>query len=136
MINLNVIEFLKHMLESEYEKMLVWLVFILILMFADNLTGFIGAFLNKTLVSGKMAQGLLKKFALLCVLVLIIPFTLLLPNVVSTNVIITVYTLETINEFVSILENLSKMGININIFNVIIDKLKISNTDKEGEKNE
>lgn len=113
---------------DEYGKLLFWLIFILGLMLVDVVTGFIQAYSNKDLKSGKMSTGLLKKFALLLVLVVIVPLTILLPDLISVTVIIAVYTLESINELLSIIENLNKLGLATHIFSPIIKRL--SKTDE------
>lgn len=121
------------MMEDEYGKIMIWLVFILILMAIDVFTGFIQAYTNHELKSGKMSTGLLKKFALMLVLVAIVPLTVVLPGVVSVTVIISVYTLEMVNEFLSIIENLNKIGIGTNIFEPILKRLK-GNTESPDDK--
>lgn len=117
----------QEMMKDEYGKIVIWLVFILILMAIDVLTGFIQAYANHDLKSGKMSTGILKKFALLLVLVSIVPLTVVLPDVVSATVIISVYTLEMVNEFISIFENLNKFGVGTNIFDPIMKRLKSNN---------
>jgi phage-related holin len=54
-----------------------------------------------------------------------------LPDVISVSVIIGVYLLETLNEMVSIVENLNKLGIATNIFEPIIKRLNDKNYNKE-----
>lgn len=131
---MEMIGYSKLMMENEYGKMLFWLIFILAIMLVDILTGFIQACVNKNIKSGKMSTGLLKKSAILMVLIIIIPFTILLPDIVSTTIIITVYTLETINEFYSIMENLVNMGVEIKPFKPFIKLLDIYKNDNEEEK--
>ena len=121
------------MMEDEYGKIMIWLVFILILMAIDVSTGFIQAYTNHELKSGKMSTGLLKKFALMLVLVAIVPLTVVLPGIVSVTVIISVYALEMVNEFLSIIENLNKIGIGTNIFEPILKRLK-GNTESSDDK--
>ena len=123
----------EEMMKNEYGKVLIWLGFILILMAVDVLTGFIQAYINHDLKSGKMSTGLLKKFALLMVLVAIVPLTIVLPDLVSVSVIIGVYALETLNEVVSIVENLSKLGIATSIFEPIIKRLQASQGSTENK---
>lgn len=125
----------EEMMKNEYGKVLIWLGVVLILMAIDVLTGFIQAYINHDLKSGKMSTGLLKKFALLMVLVAIVPLTIVLPDFVSVSVIISVYALETLNEVVSIVENLSKLGIATSIFEPIIKRLQASQepTENKGE---
>jgi phage-related holin len=70
---------------------------------------------------------LLKKFALVIVLVALVPLPILLADVFSVNAIISVYLLETINELLSILKNLNKLGITTDIFDPIIKRLTNKN---------
>ncbi|MGM0215079.1 phage holin family protein [Enterococcus sp. AZ109] len=114
------------MMRDEHGKLLIWLGFILILMAIDVATGFIQAYVNHDLKSGKMSTGLLKKFALLLVLVAIVPLTIVLPNLFSVSVIVGVYILETLNELVSIVENLNKLGVTTVMFDPIIKRLQTS----------
>lgn len=123
----------EEMMKNEYGKVLIWLGVVLILMAIDVLTGFIQAYINHDLKSGKMSTGLLKKFALLMVLVAIVPLTIVLPDFVSVSVIISVYALETLNEVVSIVENLSKLGIATSIFEPIIKRLQVTQKPEENE---
>lgn len=120
------------MMKDEYGKVLIWLGFILVLMAIDVATGFIQAYINHDIKSGKMSTGLLKKFALMLVLVAIVPLTIVLPNLFSVSVIVAVYVLETLNEMVSIVENLNKLGIATAMFDPIIKRLQ-SNSQKNQE---
>lgn len=124
------------MMKNEQGKIVIWLAVILLLMAIDVVTGCIQAYVNHDLGSGKMSSGLLKKFALLLVLVAIVPFTVLLPEVVSVSVILGVYILETLNELISIVENLSKLGIATSMFDPIIKRLQISNKNEQEKNNE
>lgn len=119
------------MMQNEYGRVLIWLGFILFLMAVDVITGFIQAYVNRKLKSGKMSTGLLKKFALLIVLVAIVPLTILLPDIISVSVIIGVYLLETLNEMVSIIENLNKLGVATDIFEPIIKRLNNKNMNEK-----
>lgn len=126
------IETAQYMLETEYGKLMLWLAFNLLLMGVDLITGFIQATINKNIISGKMSMGLLKKFALIFVMVSIIPLTILLPDVISVSIVITIYVVETINELISINENLSKMGLDFTGIKYILSFLEAYN--KKGEK--
>lgn len=117
------IYWVKEMMADEYGQLLVWLIFILIMMAVDITTGFIQAWINHNLKSRKMSEGILKKTGLLLVLVAVVPFTFVLPQLISTSVILVVYGLETGNELISISENLKKMGIDVKILNPIIRRL-------------
>lgn len=122
----------KEMMQDDYGKVLMWLGLVLMLMAIDVITGFVQAYINHDLKSGKMSTGLLKKFALLMVLVAIVPLTIVLPDIISVSVIIGVYVLETLNEMVSILENLNKLGLATNIFDPIMKRLNSTNKDDKG----
>lgn len=117
----------EEIMKDEYGKLLVWLGFILILMFIDTVTGWVQAYVNHDLKSGKMSTGILKKFALFLVLMGIVPTTVLLPEIISSSVIVCVYGLEIINEFTSIIENLNKLGIATKIFEPFMKRLSSTN---------
>ena len=68
------------------------------------------------------------------VLILIVPFTILLPDKISISIIIFVYILETINEFTSIMENLKNMGVNIKFLEPIMKLLAINSKENENDK--
>lgn len=119
------------MMKDEYGQIVIWLGFILFLMASDIVTGFIGAYAKHDVKSGKMSTGLLKKFALLLVLVAIVPLTIVLPSLFSVGVIIGVYTLETLNELVSIVENLGRLGIATSMFEPILKRLETSKGNNE-----
>ena len=110
-------------MQDEFGKVVVWLGFILILMFIDIATGFIQAYVNRNLKSRAMSVGLLKKAGLFLVLLGIVPLALLMPEIIGTSVIIGVYVIEIVNELLSIIENLQKMGVNIKIFDPIMQRL-------------
>jgi len=124
----------QEMMSDDFGKIVIWLGFILFLMGTDVITGFIQAYTNSDLKSGKMSNGLLKKFALLLVLIAIVPLTIVLPDLISVGVIIGVYALETLNEMVSIIENLSKLGIATNIFDPIMKRLQTNSKAISDEK--
>lgn len=124
----------QEMMSDDFGKIVIWLGLILFLMGVDVITGFIQAYTNSDLKSGKMSNGLLKKFALLLVLIAIVPLTIVLPDLISVSVIIGVYALETLNEMVSIIENLSKLGIATNIFDPIMKRLQTNSKTTSKEK--
>ena len=107
------------LMADDYGQILVWLIFILILMGVDVITGLIQAKINRNINSKKIGDGILKKVQILLVLIVIVPLTIVLPNVVSTTVIIGIYLLETYNELVSINENLKHAGIDTNLLGPI-----------------
>lgn len=120
---MTMIYWVKEMMADEYGQLLVWLIFILLMMAVDITTGFMQAWINHNLKSRKMSEGILKKTGLLLVLVAVVPFTFVLPQLISTSVILVVYGLETGNELISISENLKKMGVDVKILNPIIRRL-------------
>ncbi|CAI3279491.1 phage holin family protein [Enterococcus cecorum] len=119
MINMQIIYWMKQLMADDYGQILVWLIFILLLMGVDVITGLIQAKINRNINSKKIGDGILKKVQILLVLIVIVPLTIVLPNVVSTTVIIGIYLLETYNELVSINENLKHAGIDTNLLGPI-----------------
>lgn len=115
--------YIQSLMQDEFGKVVVWLGFILILMFIDIATGFIQAYVNRNLKSRAMSVGLLKKAGLFLVLLGIIPLAVLMPDIIGVSVIIGVYVIEIVNELLSIIENLQKMGVNIKIFDPIMQRL-------------
>ena len=115
--------YIQSLMQDEFGKVVVWLGFILILMFIDIMTGFIQAYVNRNLKSRAMSVGLLKKAGLFLVLLGIIPLAVLMPDIIGVSVIIGVYVIEIVNELLSIIENLQKMGVNIKIFGPIMQRL-------------
>ena len=121
---------IKQLMADDYGQILVWLIFILILMGVDVITGLIQAKINRNINSKKIGDGILKKVQILLALIVIVPLTIVLPNVVSTTVIIGIYLLETYNELVSINENLKHAGIDTNLLGPIT---KLLNKDDKHE---
>lgn len=116
---MQIIYWMKQLMADDYGQILVWLIFILLLMGVDVITGLIQAKINRNINSKKIGDGILKKVQILLVLIVIVPLTIVLPNVVSTTVIIGIYLLETYNELVSINENLKHAGIDTNLLGPI-----------------
>lgn len=116
---MQIIYWMKQLMADDYGQILVWLIFILLLMGVDVITGLIQAKINRNINSKKIGDGFLKKVQILLVLIVIVPLTIVLPNVVSTTVIIGIYLLETYNELVSINENLKHAGIDTNLLGPI-----------------
>ncbi|MEQ3505783.1 phage holin family protein [Enterococcus cecorum] len=121
---------IKQLMADDYGQILVWLIFILILMGVDVITGLIQAKINRNINSKKIGDGILKKVQILLVLIVIVPLTIVLPNVVSTTVIIGIYLLETYNELVSINENLKHAGIDTNLLGPITKLLGKGDVEK------
>nr|WP_248628420.1 phage holin family protein [Enterococcus cecorum] len=116
---MQIIYWMKQLMADDYGQILVWLIMILLLMGVDVITGLIQAKINRNINSKKIGDGILKKVQILLVLIVIVPLTIVLPNVVSTTVIIGIYLLETYNELVSINENLKHAGIDTNLLGPI-----------------
>ena len=116
---MQIIYWMKQLMADDYGQILVWLIIILLLMGVDIITGLIQAKINRNINSKKIGDGILKKVQILLVLIVIVPLTIVLPNVVSTTVIIGIYLLETYNELVSINENLKHAGIDTNLLGPI-----------------
>ena len=121
---MQIIYWMKQLMADDYGQILVWLIFILLLMGVDVITGLIQAKINRNINSKKIGDGILKKVQILLVLIVIVPLTIVLPNVVSTTVIIGIYLLETYNELVSINENLKHAGIDTNLLGPITKLLR------------
>ena len=121
---------IKQLMADDYGQILVWLIFILILMGVDVITGLIQAKIDRNINSKKIGDGILKKVQILLVLIVIVPLTIVLPNVVSTTVIIGIYLLETYNELVSINENLKHAGIDTNLLGPITKLLRKGDDEK------
>ena len=121
---------IKQLMADDYGQILVWLIFILILMGVDVITGLIQAKINRNINSKKIGDGILKKVQILLVLIVIVPLNIVLPNVVSTTVIIGIYLLETYNELVSINENLKHAGIDTNLLGPIAKLLRKEDDEK------
>lgn len=127
---MQIIYWMKQLMADDYGQILVWLIFILLLMGVDVITGLIQAKINRNINSKKIGDGILKKVQILLVLIVIVPLTIVLPNVVSTTVIIGIYLLETYNELVSINENLKHAGINTNLLGPITKLLRKGDDEK------
>ena len=110
--------------EDEYGIFIVLLGVCLIAMGVDFLLGTAGAWINDTVKSGKMGDGLIKKGCILMVLVFVMLMGLVLPDVLGKPLIIVVFIWEMLNELISIIENLSKMGIDVKFLQPILNKLE------------
>lgn len=128
--------FVEKMLESDFGILGLWLIVIVCQMGVDIVTGFMQAVVNKDVNSGKISTGLLKKGAILLLLVVIIPFTILMPNNVSYGVVIFVYTIASINEIVSICENLLNMGVDIGFMKPLLEILNVYKNQEVKEEKE
>lgn len=132
---LHFVELVRIYFISHFGSYMEWLGWIVVFMGVDVLLGIIGAMVTKKIASTPIGIGLLKKSAILLTLVSIIPLTFLLPDIFSKTMIIGVYTLETFNEFVSIGENIKKIGVDNRYLNTILSYLGKHEENEKGEKN-
>lgn len=130
---MEMMSYVERMLSSEFGILGLWLIVIVVQMSVDIITGFMQAVVNKDVKSGKISNGLIKKGAILLLLIVIIPFTILMPNNVSYAVVIFVYTLESINEIVSICENLVNMGVDVGFMKPVMKVLNVYKNENESE---
>lgn len=128
--------YVERILSHELGLIGLWLFVIVLQMGTDIITGFIQAVINKEVKSGKMSNGLLKKGAILLLLIVIVPFRVLMPEYVSNSVIIFVYTIESMNEIVSICENLVNMGVDVGFMKPILKILNVYKEKNESEEKE
>lgn len=96
---------------------------VLLLMAIDILTGFSQARINRILASHRMSDGLLKKFNILMLLLVMMFVCILLPPKVGYSTLIFVFIYEYVNELTSIGENLLKMNIKSNFMEPILNIL-------------
>lgn len=77
----------------------------------DYLSGFIKAWRDKNIQSGKLREGLSKKFGemLIIIISLFLQYSIGLPEEISSFIAIYV----SLTELISILENLSKLGVKV-----------------------
>lgn len=103
---------------------------ICVLMIIDFITGSVSAVINTNIEfkSSIGINGILRKLCSILVLVACIPIAPLIPSDMGLTAIVVLYFGYIIMEFGSILENLSKMGIDTAILTRFFDHLK------EGEK--
>lgn len=121
------------LLQGEYSLVLYWLTFIIGLMGVDIITGYSQSIINEDNASRAMSKGLLKKFSLLTMLIVIIPYSYLLPDLIDISFITAIYLVESLNEMTSIIENLTKMGIEVEFLKPLINRLRVK---KEIETND
>ena len=109
---------------------------ILLLMVIDILTGFSQARINRILASHRMSDGLLKKFNILMLLLVMMFVCVLLPPKVGYSSLIFVFIYEYVNELTSIGENLLKMNIQSNFMQPILNILDkyLNNYEKRNKK--
>lgn len=108
---------------------------VILLMCIDILTGFSQAKINKQLASHKMSSGLLKKFNILTIILVLMFICLLLPKDVGYITLGFIFIYEYVNELVSVGENLLKMNIKSNFMQPILNILnRYLNNYEKGDK--
>lgn len=112
----------------------------MILMLVDILTGFVNAWRNHDIQSSKLRDGIVHKFGeiIIIVLAIFLQFSIGLPKEVT--MFASVYII--IMEIISILENVSKMGVQVpewltrRLKNAIKGNEETNNNESEGTINE
>lgn len=128
--------FISTFISYEMGYILVAYLGVLLLMAIDILTGFSQARINRILASHRMSDGLLKKFNILMLLLVMMFVCLLLPPKVGYTTLIFVFIYEYVNELTSIGENLLKMNIQSNFMQPILNILDkyLNNYEKRNKK--
>lgn len=122
---MNMMDFLRHIIQTEDGKILYLLALIALAMIIDFITGSIGAWVNKDIKfrSKEGINGILRKIASMLTLLIFIPVSVLLPSGAGTALMYTMYLGYLMFELRSILENLDKCGVEVKIFKKAIDTL-------------
>lgn len=120
-----IIDFLKHYIVTNNNKIIFILSLIAIAMIIDFLTGTISAKINTNIIfeSQKGINGILRKISSMLVMVFFIPVSVLLPDEIGITLVYVLYLGYLVMEIKSILENLKKMGIDTSLFKDFIDKI-------------
>lgn len=119
-------DFLKELVGTQDGKILFILALIAGAMIIDFLTGTVAAKINDKIkfVSQKGIDGILRKIVSMIVMVFFIPISILLPNDTGVAMLYTLYLGYLMFELVSILENLKKMGVKVDLFKNFLDGFK------------
>lgn len=119
-------EFMRSFIANEDGKILFILSMLVVAMMIDMLTGTIGAKVNKDIqfVSGKGINGILRKMCTLIVALFFLPMSVLIPNNLGVPTLYTLFMGLLFFEVLSIFENLKKMGINVELFERILEVIK------------
>lgn len=128
--------FISTFISYEMGYILVAYIGVLLLMAIDILTGFSQARINRILASHRMSDGLLKKFNILMLLLVMMFVCILLPPKVGYTTLIFVFIYEYVNELTSIGENLLRMNIQANFMQPILNVLDkyLNNYEKRNKK--
>lgn len=131
----NLREVVSIIVENEMGYTIFAFIGVILLMCIDILTGFSQAKINKKLASHKMSDGLLKKFNILTIILVLMFICLLLPKDVGYLTLGFIFIYEYVNELVSIGENLLKMNIKSNFMQPILTILnRYLNNYEKGDK--
>lgn len=119
-------DFLKHLVDTQDGLILFILGLIAIAMIFDFLTGTIAAKINPNIEFKSKAgiNGILRKISSIVVMIFFIPLSVLLPNDTGVALLYVLYVGYLSFEVTSILENLAKMGVEVNLFEPILQALK------------
>lgn len=119
------IDFFKHYIVTNDNKITFILSLIAIAMIIDFLTGTISAKINSNIIfeSQKGINGILRKISSMLVMVFFIPVSVLLPDEIGLTLVYVLYLGYLVMEIKSILENLKKMGIDTSLFKDFVDKI-------------
>lgn len=123
---MNMMDFLRMCIQSEDGKILYLLALIAITMIIDFITGTIGAWVSEDIEfrSKEGINGILRKIASMLALLIFVPVSVLIPNDAGVALMYTLYIGYLVFELKSILENLNRCGIEVKLFEGIIDALK------------
>lgn len=118
--------FLYNITEQQENKVIFILVVIVVLMALDFITGSIAAWVSDDIkfCSQEGINGLLRKLCSILLLVCCIPISVLIPYNVGLVTITILYLGYLFMEFSSILENLEKLGVEVNVFKEFLDNMK------------
>lgn len=127
------IEFLRHLIETEDGMILYLLAGIAIAMIIDFILGTIAAKVNKNIKfeSQKGINGILRKISSMIVMIFFIPISVLIPAKIGGSLLYVLYFGYLLMEIKSILENLNKMGINIDLFNRFLNEIESNSENKK-----
>lgn len=131
---LHLFDMLRAATETPEGKVIYLLTIICVLMIIDFITGSLAAWRNPKIAfrSQEGINGILRKLCSIIVLVACIPIAPLVPADAGVAALIVLYVGYLLMEFKSILENLSKMGVEIMPLSEFIDKVEKHNN-KEGK---
>lgn len=116
---------LQKLYEDEATRILYLLVLIIFLMMVDFASGLIKAWRSGTLNSGIGKKGLTTKILIVFVLVALIPLHVIIPTPeIGYMFLYTAYVGYALFEFMSIVENMKEMGINIDWLSPFAERLK------------